>query len=229
MWGIVCIIVVIIGAFLFYASYNISSGVYVKTLCKNDTTEKVIALTFDDGPDTRFTPQVLDVLKQYDVRATFFCVGEKAEANPGLIKRIQNEGHLIGNHSYSHRAIFPLFTQRKMIAELEHTRLILEKLSGEKIRFFRPPFGVTNPTVGSVIRELDYIPVGWSIRSFDTKGEPVDKVLDRIIKQITPGAVILLHDRMPDCAVLTTRLLDYLQANQYKAIRIDDLFEPKKR
>lgn len=225
IWACISLVIIGIGAFLFYASYSIRSGIYVKALCKKETKEKLISLTFDDGPDAHYTPQVLDVLKQFGVQATFFCIGNKAEKYPAIIRRIQEEGHLIGNHSYSHSGWFPLFSLKKMTADLQHSQQILEDITGSKITHFRPPFGVTNPTIAKAIRQSGYTTIGWNIRSFDTKGEPPTTVYNRIIKQVSPGSIILLHDRLPNSKELLTMLLTYLTDNNYKAVRVDGLFE----
>lgn len=222
---IILTLIIIAGAFLFYASYSISSGIYIKAFCRKKTDRKVIALTFDDGPDLHCTSQVLDVLNKSNTKAAFFCIGEQAENHPTLIQRIRQEGHLIGNHSYSHSNRFPLFSYKRMIEDLQKTDQLLERLTGNKITLFRPPFGVTNPIIAKAVRKMGYTTIGWNIRSLDTMGEPIDKVFHRIVKQIKPGSVILLHDRMPDSATLLTRLLEYLQQNRYEVKRIDELFE----
>lgn len=204
--GILCIMF-----FFFYASYSIRSGIYVKAFCRKNTTEKVVALTFDDGPDPHYTPQVLDILKTHHVQATFFCIGQKVEMYPAIILRMQAEGHLIGNHSYEHSNRFPLFPLKKMVADLSRTQKSLEQITGTSHPLFRPPFGVTNPTIAKAIRQLDYTTIGWSIRSLDTQISSPEKVLRRITRQLSPGAVILLHDRLPESPVLLENLLNYLK------------------
>lgn len=225
LWSIVIALVVCIGAFLVYASYCIAAGVYLKSHCKGKTTEKVVALTFDDGPDTVFTPSVLAVLREFNVPATFFCIGEKCQAAPQLLKEIHAEGHLIGNHSYTHRPVFPCLSKAGMTSELLRTTELIEEITGFRTNLFRPPFGVTNPTVSSVVHELGYDSIGWSIRSFDTRKEKEDRILQRIIRQVEPGSVILLHDRMPHTASILRNLLLYLKEHGYQVIRIDQMFE----
>lgn len=212
---------------LFYASYSIASGIYLKTLCKKDTEHKIIALTFDDGPHAIYTPRILEMLKRYDAVATFFCTGKQAEENPELIRQIIAEGHAIGNHSYSHIGAFPLFSKSKMLADVKAAGQLLEKLSGEKIILFRPPFGVTNPTVAWVVKQMNYQTIGWNIRSFDTCTGNRRKVYNRIIRRICPGSVLLLHDRLPQSDLLLEMILIYLTHNQYKTVRADKLFNIK--
>lgn len=223
VWLLSFIVLVCLGGFLFYASYNIASGLYVKALCKGDRSDRVICLTFDDGPDPEYTPQVLDVLKRYQISAAFFCIGEKARENPEILRRIVSEGHHVGNHSNGHTWNFPLLSYQEMREDVLSCENILKTQMGQ-IRTFRPPFGVTNPTVRRLVNELRYTVIGWSIRSFDTRGEPEDKVFRRIARQIKPGSVLLLHDRMPGCAALLTRLLEHLKSINYQVVTLEEMF-----
>lgn len=223
IWLGICILVLILASLLFYASWSIPAGVYLKAVCTLDTNEKVVALTYDDGPEPATTLPLLEVLKKYDANACFFCVGQKAEQYPHIVRRIVDEGHEIGNHSYSHEAKFPLYGKRKMRDDLLKAQQVLVGASGREVRLFRPPFGVTNPTVGNVLRELGWTTVGWSLRSFDTQFQTADKVLDRIKRKLKPGVIILLHDRMPFCAELTEKLLLYLKENGYKVVAVNSV------
>lgn len=216
IWLGIVVFVLIVAFLLFWASWSISAGVYVKAVCNLNTTEKVVALTYDDGPEPATTLPLLEVLKKYDAKATFFCVGHKAEQYPDIVEQIVAEGHTIGNHSYSHEGKFPLYGKQKMKADLLKAQQILQGASGQDISLFRPPFGVTNPTVRSVIKELGWITIGWSLRSLDTQAPTADKVLCRIKRKLKPGVIILLHDRMPFCAELTESLLIHLTENGYK-------------
>lgn len=224
MWIILILSVIVLAAFI-YASYSIQSGIYVKALCAGKTNRKVVALTFDDGPDPENTPVVLDILKKYSAAGTFFCIGKKVRGNPDVVKRIAAEGHLIGNHSYSHNGAFPCFTRRRMIGELRETQELIENITGKPCLLYRPPFGVTNPVIAAVVKHLGYPVIGWSIRSFDTRGEKTERVFRRIVKRLKPGAVILLHDRLPQSGVLLEMLLAHLSVDGYQAIRVDEMFE----
>lgn len=223
VWLLSFIVLACVGGFLFYASYSIGSGVYVKALCKGQTSDRVICLTFDDGPDPEYTPPVLDVLKRYQVPAAFFCIGDKARENPAILRRIVSEGHHVGNHSDGHAWTFPLLSYKEMRADVISGENTLKALAGP-IRTFRPPFGVTNPTIRRLVDDLRYTVIGWSIRSFDTRGESEEKVFHRIVRQIKPGAVLLLHDRMPGCAALLARLLEHLKSINYQVVALDEMF-----
>lgn len=220
MTSILILAVCLVGAFLFYASYSIQAGVYLKALCRKQTEEKVVALTFDDGPDPVQTPRILDVLKEYSVSATFFCIGSQIEGNEELLRRIIGEGHSIGNHSYTHTWKFPLYPAKRMKADLERCQYLLEGATGQKINTFRPPYGVTNPTIAKVIKALGYQTIGWNIRTLDTQLSSHNRIIKRIARRLRPGSIILLHDRMPQSEMLLREILDELNRKEYRVVTL---------
>ena len=143
-----------------------------------------IALTFDDGPHPVYTKKLLDGLRKRGVKATFFLIGENIEGNEELVKQMAEDGHLIGNHTWSHNARFPLRGERFVREEVERGAKAVGKaanLAGSKrIKLFRPPFGVTNPIIGRVVRSEGYCSIGWSIRSFDTVASTPDRKSTRL-------------------------------------------------
>lgn len=205
-------------AFLVYASINIQGDFFLAARSKIATEKKEVILSFDDGIDPIQTPKVLDVLKENGLKAQFFLIGERAAAHPKIVKRMAKEGHVVGNHSYAHEYYFPLKFVWSMRADLQKTQVLLEELTGSNITYFRPPFGVTNPTLAKVCKQLDYTVVGWSIRSLDTKKEPRELILARIRKQLHPGAIILLHDHLPDSEKLLKELLELLKNEGYAVV-----------
>lgn len=215
------VVILLVLMLMFYASYSIKSNIYLKTFCRKNTTEKVVAITFDDGPDAMQTPKILDVLKEREVQACFFCIGKKIESNELLVQRMIREGHLVGNHSYSHANRFPFYGRKKMLADLTLCQQQLEAATQEKIDLFRPPFGVTNPTIGNAARQMNLTTIGWSIRSLDTQTSSITKILDRIQRQLHPGAIILLHDVLPYSTVVLEKVLDLLSEEGYKIKRLD--------
>ncbi|WP_047447405.1 polysaccharide deacetylase family protein [Alistipes sp. ZOR0009] len=219
--------ILIVGLLLLavYASVSISSGVYLKAFCRAKDGGRAIALTFDDGPDPTWTPKVLEVLRRYNVKATFFCIGDKVDRHPLLAKQLVDEGHLIGNHTYHHASFFPLLSQKKMVAELQRCDEAIGKVTGELVTLFRPPFGVTNPTVGAAVRKQAYKVIGWSIRSFDTVKSEREVVLRRILKKAHAGGVILMHDNLEGSDWLVEQVILGLHAQGYEIKRIDELFE----
>ena len=133
------------------------------------------------------------------------------------------EGHLIENHSYSHSGLFPLYGLSKMKKDLQTCQCELERVTSQPITLFRPPFGVTNPTVAKAVQQLGYTSIGWSIRTLDTQQSAPDKILARTRKRLEPGAIILLHDRMPDSDQLVKQILDLLKEQGYTVVRLDKL------
>ncbi|MDR0763451.1 MAG: polysaccharide deacetylase family protein [Bacteroidales bacterium] len=196
--------IVILPTLIFISMYFIRLNIFVKAQCKNSTKE--ILITFDDGPDPVQTPKVLDVLRRHNVKAMFFLIGENAEKYPDITRRIAAEGHLTGNHTYSHQGKFPIFSANKMKEELEKTDKILQEITGASVKFFRPPFGITNARISRVIRNRGYKVIGWNIRSYDTSLTQ-EKALKRITHFIKPSAIILLHDRLPDSEKLLENIL----------------------
>jgi peptidoglycan/xylan/chitin deacetylase (PgdA/CDA1 family) len=189
--------------------------VYVKAICKPDAPG--VVLTFDDGVDEIQTPKVLDVLKKYDAKAIFFIIGEKAEKHPHLVQRIVAEGHKIGIHSYTHKPIFPILAYDNMHKEVWDTKEILEKITGEIVDLFRPPFGVTNPNVGKVVEELNLKTIGWNIRSLDTNmSQDRLQVAERVSQKLTGRDIILLHDDRQGSEILLEALLKNIEKSGHK-------------
>ena len=217
---VLCLLLIL--SVLVYASYSIKAGIYLRSFCQKQTAEKIVSLTFDDGPDSVQTPKVLEVLKAYQVNACFFCIGKQIKGNEKLLQQMIAEGHLIGNHSYTHSPLFPVYPLSKMKKDLQTCQCELERVTSQPVSLFRPPFGVTNPTIAKAVRQLGYTSIGWSIRTLDTQQAP-DKVLARIRKRLEPGAIILLHDRMPDSDQLVKQILDLLKEQGYTVVRPDKL------
>lgn len=204
----------------------------MRAFCREKTDRKVVYLTFDDGPHPPETERVLDVLRERGARATFFLIGSKVSVNEAVLRRMLEEGHALGLHTYSHAGTFPLLSFDKMLADVNDGKCAVESVAGKKISLFRPPFGVTNPTISKVIRTLSLQTVGWDVRSFDTmfckSSEHSCKqsghdwyvpVVERIMKQVRPGSVILLHDRLYGASDLLALLLDSLAASGYDFTR----------
>lgn len=201
-------------------------GFYTNSVHKGHTSEKLVALTYDDGPDQEVSPQLLQLLSGQNIPATFFCIGHQIKANPLIVKDLYDAGHLIGNHSYSHAACFDLFSTKRMTDELNQTNEIIEQSIGRKPRLFRPPYGVTNPMLAKAIKNTGMQPVGWSLRSFDTMHQ-ADKVLAKITNTVKPGDIILLHDNHNKCLEITSELLKWFHNNEYKVVSLEQLLNIK--
>jgi peptidoglycan/xylan/chitin deacetylase (PgdA/CDA1 family) len=212
---------------VFWGSTFIASNYHVKTYCNNPLeTEKKIALTFDDGPN-EMTLLVLDVLKKYNAKATFFCIGKNIEVHPDILKRTIAEGHTVGNHSYSHSPFFDFYRKNQVIAEIQQTDTLIESVLGKKTMLFRPPYGVTNPSISKALVVTQHKTIGWNIRSLDGVVKKEDFLLDRIIKRIKPGGIVLLHDTSIQTVNVLEQLLSFLQTNNYTVVPLEELLNIK--
>lgn len=201
------IIAIIWVAVTVYGSGVIGANWYLDS--RNRVKGHSVALTFDDGPDPETTPLILSILKENRVSATFFLIGEKAEKYPGLVRQIADEGHSIGNHSYSHSRQIGFFTATRLKEDLEKCSRKLEEITSKPVQLFRPPFGVTNPRYARVLAALNMISVGWSLRSYDTVIRDKERLLRRLIKKVKPGQIVLLHDTVPETAEVLPFLIAY--------------------
>lgn len=222
-WWIFVLVLAVYVAILAYGSINIAAGFYMPVTCRVRTQEKVVALTFDDGPLTHFTPQVLDILRQHNAPAAFFCIGKHIEGQEPVLQRIHAEGHLIGNHSYSHHFWFDLFGAGRMLEELRRTDARIEKVTGSRPHFFRPPYGVTNPNLRNAVLKGGYFPLGWNIRSLDTMAKEEEQLLHRITAKLQPGSIILLHDSTEITVKILPALIARIRDNGYTIARIDKI------
>ena len=219
---------VAVNIFLVWASADVGSNIYVKTYCKGTSKERCMALTFDDGPHERNTAKVLDVLKQHDIRATFFLVGKNVERHPELVRRMVEEGHTVAIHTHTHAISFPLSTRAKVKREIEHCQEAIYRVTGLRTRLFRPPFGVTTPGIGRVIKGLGLSTIGWSIRSYDTMRKPTrEKVTEGIVKRLHPGAIVLLHDRCEGAEALLEMLIGEASKREYRFVALNEMLNIK--
>lgn len=154
--------------------------------------EKKIALTFDDGPDDKYTPQILDVLHRYHVPATFFVVGSRSQAHPAIIKRIVKEGHALGNHSYNH-ANPAMLTEAQFQKQIENTQLVLRQIIGFEPRLIRTPYGALNEVQLHWAAEHGFVIVNWDIDSLDWKQLSSTQILANILNHTHKGAIVLQH------------------------------------
>ncbi len=181
-----------------YASLWPSSRIFGKTLNAPAQPEE-LALTFDDGPNTAWTPRLLDVLAEHGVKATFFMMGSRAEQERELVRRVAAAGHLIGNHSWSHPNLAQTAT-RKVGEELTRTSATLEQITGEHVRYFRPPFGSRRPVVFKIVRELGLTPVLWNAMTTDWEEPSAEKIAERLCGKIDKlgksgwAANVVMHD-----------------------------------
>ncbi|WP_458413215.1 polysaccharide deacetylase family protein [Schinkia sp. CFF1] len=196
---------------------------------KANTQQKVIALSFDDGPDNRFTPLILDVLKKYDVKATFFLLGTRVRAYPDTARRIHYEGHVIGNHTFWH----PKLTNtgvKNMVWEIEKNEKEMSAVVGVQSNLFRAPYGALNEQLVKELEKLNYRCIGWSVDSEDWKSLSALEVKRNVLNAVHPGAIILMHSAGHWTQDLTgtvnalEELIPYLKKQGYRFVTIPELW-----
>ncbi len=191
-----------------------------------ETDKRVAAITFDDGPSIKHTPEILDILKEHNVKATFFIVGEYVKYYPGLTKRIFEEGHIIGNHSYYHPD-FKNISGREIEEELTKTSKSVQKITGRYPLLFRPPYGHCNDTVNQVVKDLGFKMITWSVMTDDYKPEiKAEEIKKEILNKMHPGAIIGLHDGGGDRTKTVKALPEIIRALQeqgYELVTIPEL------
>ena len=182
------------GALLYYACSWPTSQLLGRSLVRGPATGRDAVLTFDDGPAEPFTGQILDILRQYRVPAAFFCCGKNVERFPEVVRRIEAEGHAIGNHTYSH-PLFYLKSRAVIDRELDRTQDAIERVTGSRPRIFRPPYGVRWFGLFPALRQRGLTDVQWSDTGYDwiERHTPAD-IARRALARLQPGSVILLHD-----------------------------------
>jgi peptidoglycan/xylan/chitin deacetylase (PgdA/CDA1 family) len=208
-------------------SFNLSMRFFLPVKYKGKPESNAIAITFDDGPVPGKTEKILEILSQYKVLATFFCIGNRIDKHPALVKRIYNEGHLLANHTYWHGKTFDLQSSAKIEKELLDTDVALKKAVGLTPRFFRPPYGVTNPMVASAVKQRGYETIGWSVRSFDTITQDSSVLMKRVTKSLKAGDMILFHDYCDVTIEILPALLEHINKLGLKIVRADELLNEK--
>jgi peptidoglycan/xylan/chitin deacetylase (PgdA/CDA1 family) len=198
-----------------------------KLITRAATKEKIVALTIDDGPDPRFTPAVLDILKRYYVPATFFVVGQSCEKYPEIIKRELAEGHEIENHTYTHpdlRSDSGLQTEQEILKN----QAVIERLTNKRPHYFRPPKRLfTNNTV-DVAEDNGYETILWSVCVEHHAAKAVEDMANRVIKYAKPGTIILTHDGRLDRTRSVEALpliIEGYQKQGYRFVRLDELLK----
>lgn len=190
-------------------------------ISKVNTTEKLIALTFDDGPKDH-TPELLDVLQQKDVKATFFVVGKQAEAFPQHLKRIADDGHEIQNHTYSHRSLEYL-SEEEIEQEIFRTSAIVQALTGRTPTYLRPPGGHEGKILPEVMKRFCLSTVMWTVNCSKFEGTTTDKMVDHVVASSEPGAVVLMHNTEMVTLNSLPDIVDILRNRGYKFVTLSEL------
>ena len=178
-----------------------------------------IAITFDDGPSSQCTGRLLDGFKERDVKATFFLIGENAKENPELVKRLDEEGHLIGNHTYHHVEITKV-SDEEAKKEILDTNKVITSITGKSVEYMRPPFGLWQRNLEM---EIEVLPVMWTIDPLDWTTENVDEIVNKVVTEAEENDIILLHDCYDSSVDAALRIIDILQKKGFEFVTVDQL------
>ena len=178
-----------------------------------------IAITFDDGPSSQCTGRLLDGLKERNVKATFFLIGENAKENPELVKRLDEEGHLIGNHTYHHVEITKV-SDEEAKKEILDTNKVITSITGKSVEYIRPPFGLWQRNLEM---EIEVLPVMWTIDPLDWTTENVDEIVNKVVTEAEENDIILLHDCYDSSVDAALRIIDILQKKGFEFVTVDQL------
>lgn len=178
-----------------------------------------IAITFDDGPSSQCTGRLLDGLKERNVKATFFLIGENAKENPELVRRLDEEGHLIGNHTYHHVEITKV-SDEEAKKEILDTNKVITSITGKSVEYMRPPFGLWQRNLEM---EIEVLPVMWTIDPLDWTTENVDEIVNKVVTEAEENDIILLHDCYDSSVDAALRIIDILQKKGFEFVTVDQL------
>jgi peptidoglycan/xylan/chitin deacetylase (PgdA/CDA1 family) len=204
-------------------SSRIGMSFYFEVICRFKSNDKIV-LTFDDGPNEMVTPKVLEVLKKHRVKATFFCIGSKAEKYPHLIKQAYDVGHIIANHSNCHKNMYGFYSSEKLFYDIVVCNVILKNIIKVTPNFFRPPFGVTNPNMKRALKRYPMITIGWSLRTLDTMNNDSAKLMERL-KKTRPGDIVLFHDRVENIDLVLDEYLLFCEQQHWQIAPLDEMIK----
>lgn len=191
------------------------------------TNKKVVALTFDDGPDEKVTPRILDTLKKYHIKATFFFLGNRIEKYKKIVVRAHHEGHLVLSHGWSHPH-FSQLTDDQIRDEITKTEHCLHNIIGKGPLFLRPPYGEINTAIMDVVKSLNYKAILWSLDTLDWLNRQKDSIAHNVIKNVRPGEIILMHsneDKMATADALPL-FIKNLKARGFCFVSLDGFLKP---
>jgi peptidoglycan/xylan/chitin deacetylase (PgdA/CDA1 family) len=186
-----------------------------------------IALTFDDGPDPSYTLQILDILQQYGVKATFFCLGHRVAAYPHIVKQVYEAGHVIGNHTWAHPDL-ALLSASDIVSQLKCTSDVIQKVIGKRPMFFRPPYGTLTRQVLEQAYDLGFVIIMWCLDTQDWESSNFDLIIRRVLDQVRDGAIIIMHDGALNCSQPMAALpifIEKLQARGIQFVTIQQVFD----
>lgn len=186
--------------------------------------QKRVALTFDDGPDNKYTPQILDILKKYNIKATFFVVGRRTVIYPSIIKRIIKEGHAIGNHTWDHQNLLKV-SNKDALTEVSKTDEAIFSIAGIHTSLMRPPYGRTDSYVNKMMVSKGYNVILWSVDTRDWAGTSVPDIMKAVKNEIRPGGIILQHcsGNVANTVKALPQIITYLKEKGYTFVTVPEL------
>jgi peptidoglycan-N-acetylglucosamine deacetylase len=233
-WKVGAVVVVVVLALglpilALYWAMAPSSQAYGEIVTRGPRDEKLVALTFDDGPNDPWTLRIADMLDQYGVKATFFVVGKNADAHPETVRALVERGHLVGNHSYRHRKRDAILELR--YGELGKAETAIASAAGVCPALFRPPNGFHTPWQLHAVSGHHMRTIGWDVQPSDWENPPADEIVRRVVDSVRPGSIVLLHDGndtnqgVDRSATLDALpgIIDSLRAKGYRFVRVDEL------
>jgi peptidoglycan/xylan/chitin deacetylase (PgdA/CDA1 family) len=211
-------------ALVIYAIFDRRAPLWGRIVSRGRPRTPAIALTFDDGPTEPWTSQILDVLRAFGARATFFVLGARAAAAPDVVRRAAREGHEIGNHTWDHAAL-PLRTPAAMRQTICRTSDLVQQITGSRPRVFRAPFGWRNPWLDGAARKEGCEPIAWTVGVWDTDRPGTDAIVARAIEGFVDGSIVLLHDGRsldpePDASQMVEALPRIVREAQRQGFRL---------
>jgi polysaccharide deacetylase family sporulation protein PdaB len=209
-----------------YFEQRINNPIKNEMIFMGDSSKKQIALTFDDGPEETYTPQILEILRDKGVKATFFVVGKMAEEYPEQLKQIYKEGHVIGNHTWDHPYITEL-TDEQLIENVHKTSEEIEKVTGFKPNLFRPPFGEMEERQAALLHQHGYRTIMWTADTKDWSGVSAERIVSTVKQEASPGVIVLQHNYHVEGEFGTVEalpeIIDELQAEGYEFVTVPEL------
>ncbi len=226
LWLISAVMTILLGAF-----HSAGTEMLKKTAGKaeeetfqegQEENRPLAALTFDDGPSAEYTPRLLDGLKERNIKASFFLLGRNIPGNEEIVERMQEEGHLIGNHTYNHVQLSAI-SEAEAREEILKTNNIIYEITGNYPQYMRPPFGSWKKNLELCV---EMIPVFWNIDTMDWKSQDVSSILNIVFAEAEDGAIILMHDEYETSVEAALQIADHLMKEEYEFVTADRLIVP---
>jgi peptidoglycan/xylan/chitin deacetylase (PgdA/CDA1 family) len=218
--GIITVILVLcVSSVVEAASLSSPSG----PIMQGPDSVRAVALTFDDGPHRWHTPELLEILRTWGIKASFFVVGKCAAENPRLLQKIHEDGHCIANHSWSHPDL-TRFSRDDLVGEIRYCNQVVEALTGKRPKFFRPPGGRWNDQVLRIVSDEGLLSVLWTVNGYDVPPRPPEELAELILRRTRPGAIILLHDGGGATIEALPIIIEKLLFDDYLFVTLDQMF-----